>query len=209
MQNSTVTSLPHGLPPKAQRFLVHKSCVRRTATKILQPPKPRHRLLYVQITHAKAQTLRGDQFFHIYKTPLILLTKPFQVQYQRFPWESPRALWVALGSPWHSQPCSTNSGTALQVPVPLPAPLPAATPIAKGMGQRCQADSQHQALTFYPSSASPPLGDAGLASVSLDAIWALPIKTTGHLGTSKRRQLLPLSLRWCWTIRSSHLPKSI
>lgn len=70
---------------------------------------------------------------------------------------------MALGSPWHSQPCSTNSGTALQVPVPLPAPLPAATPIAKGMGQRCQADSQHQALTFYPSSASPPLGDAGLA----------------------------------------------
>lgn len=109
--------------------------------------------------------------FHIYKTPLILLAKPFQIQHQRSPGSPPGR-------------CGRHSGVA---GIPSPAgPCPSAGTAALPMAQRCQADSQHQELTSYPSSANLALGDAALASVSPDAIWALLIKTTGHLGTSKR-----------------------
>lgn len=167
------TSPPHRFPPQGSDLLARKSCVHGTAAKILQSPKFCHKLLNVQpSTHAKAQTLPGNQLFHVYRTPQTSYSESLSGHSTKSlspPHHHPRTAHSGAGStrgspafpspaaqtPLHShlQPCS--------VPLSLPTPLPGAIPIAKGMGQQHQAASEIRALAFHPSSTNTLLGDAG------------------------------------------------
>lgn len=134
VQNSTVSSLPRGLPPKAQRFQ-HRSCVCRTAKKTPTPPalKALPQIALCAAHHMLKHKPSEETSFHIYKTPLILLAKPFQIQHQRSPGSPPGR-------------CGRHPGVA---GIPSPAgPCPSAGTAAPPMAQRCQADSQHLELTF-------------------------------------------------------------
>lgn len=179
-----MSSLPRGLPPKAQRFQ-HKSRVCRTAKKNPPAPKALPQIVLCAARHMLNTNLKRRPVSTFTKRHLSSSQSLFRYSTKGPPRVTQSAVGVPQVSPAFPA-CSTSSSTALQVPVPLPAPLPAASPMAQGMGQRCQADSQHREFTLYPSSANPALGDAGLASVSPEAIWVLLTKTTGHSGTSKK-----------------------
>lgn len=77
-------------------------------------------------SHAKAQTLRGDQFPHLQNTSY-LTRKAFSDTAPKVPQESPTAVWAAPRSPRHSpaaqaaaQLCKSLSHHRHCCPLPLP-----------------------------------------------------------------------------------------